>query len=80
VRDQAGLEITPERNQELARHGQDGDAPDAALHGADPLAQLDAQGAVGLVAQPKPGELDHGFARLGIAFCCARPNLFFDPR
>src|SRR5215831_18119789 len=67
LRYQAGLEIAPKRHQELARQRHDRNAPDPPLQDAHPFAEPDAQGAVGLVAQPQPSELDHGFARLGVA-------------
>src|SRR5208282_3154561 len=67
LRYHAGLQVAPQGHQQLARQGHDGDAPDAALDGADPLAEPDAQGAVGLVAQPQPGKFHHGGASLAIA-------------
>src|SRR5438132_2919098 len=63
----AGLEITPERHHELAGERHDGDAPDAALDVAHPLAEPAAQGAVGLVPKPQPGELDRKFAGTPVA-------------
>ena len=39
----------------------------AAFDGTDTLPEPDAQIAVGLIAQPQPGEFDHDGARLGIA-------------
>src|SRR5882672_6055065 len=63
----AGLEITPERHHELAGERHDGDAPDAALDVAHPLAEPAAQGAVGLVPKPQPGELDREFAGAPVA-------------
>src|ERR1700730_2700224 len=67
LRDHAGLEIAPERHRQLARHGHDHDPLDAAFRVADALAEPDAQSAIGLVAQPQPGQFDHGLAGLGIA-------------
>jgi hypothetical protein len=46
----AGLEVAPERDRQLARHGDDGDAPDAPLAVADALTEPLGERAVGLVA------------------------------
>jgi hypothetical protein len=48
----AGRQITPQRHHELARHRHDGDAPDASLDVAHPLAEPAAQLALGLVPEP----------------------------
>src|SRR5213078_1387639 len=66
-RHQAGLQIAPQSHQELACHGHDGDATRPALEVTDAFPEPDAQGAAGLIAQPRPGELDHHAARRGIA-------------
>ena len=49
---EAGLEVAPERDRQLARHGDDGDAPDAPLPVAHPLTEPLGERAVGLVMQP----------------------------
>src|SRR6516164_6791500 len=64
---QAGFEIAPQRHQELACERHDGDTPHAPLAIADALAEGDAQGAVGLIAQPHPRQFDHGRTGFGIA-------------
>src|SRR6516225_5327365 len=66
-RDHAGLQVAPQSNQELARHGDDRDAARSALEIADACLEPAAERAVGLIAQPSPGEFDHHRARLGIA-------------
>src|SRR5262249_2528203 len=66
-RHQAGFQIAPQSHQELARHGHDGNPARPALKVADTFAEPDAQGAITLIAQPRPGELDHHTARHGIA-------------
>src|SRR3979490_763977 len=65
--DDAGFEIAPQSYQELARHCYDRDAPRASFEVADAFAEPDAQGTIGLIAQPGPGEFDHHRARHGIA-------------
>lgn len=49
---QAGGEEAPQRHHQLARQGDDGDALDAAFLSADALLEPQAQGTVGLMAQP----------------------------
>ena len=49
---EAGLEVAPQRNGQFARHGDDGDAPDAPLLVADAPAEPLGERAVGLVMQP----------------------------
>src|SRR3984893_12761000 len=56
--DDAGFEIAPQSYQELARHCYDRDAPRASFEVADAFAEPDAQGTIGLIAQPGPGEFD----------------------
>src|SRR5271166_4184992 len=63
----AGLDVAPERDQQLSRHRHDGDPPRASLQRADALAEPCRERAVGLVAQPQPGELDERRARAWIA-------------
>src|SRR5207245_11257312 len=63
----AGLEITPECHHELARDGDDGDAPRPALEVAHPLMEPAGQFAAGLVAKPQPGELDGKLTGAGVA-------------
>ena len=70
--------VTPQRDHQLARHCHDGDAADAALEVADPLAEPAAQLAFGLMAQPQPGELDReraGTAVAGFADALLAPAL-----
>src|SRR4249920_2560455 len=52
--------VAPERNQQLACHGYNGDPACAPGQRADPLAEPLCQLAAGLVAKPEPCELDHG--------------------
>src|SRR5882757_3783009 len=65
-RHHAGFKITPERHQQLARQRHDGDAADAAFRGTDTRPEPDAQIAVGLIAQPQPGEFDPGGSSLAV--------------
>lgn len=53
-----GFNIAPQRDQQLPGHGDNGDAPRAALQRADARAEPCSQRTVRLVAQPQPGELD----------------------
>src|SRR3981189_567445 len=62
----ASFKITPERHQQLARQRHDGDAADAAFRGTDTRPEPDAQIAVGLIAQPQPGEFDPGGSSLAV--------------
>ena len=64
---EAGLEVAPERDRQLARHGDDGDAPHASLLVADALAEPLGERAVGLMPPPQPRQLDHRFARPAVA-------------
>jgi hypothetical protein len=54
-----GLCVAPERDQQLARHGHNGDPPCAPGQRADALAEPLRQLAARLVAKPEPCELDH---------------------
>src|SRR6516162_1752212 len=65
-RHQTCLEIAPERNQQLACDSDDRNPPDAALEFANTIAEPDTQGAVRLMSQPHPRELNHGRASLGV--------------
>jgi hypothetical protein len=47
-----GREIAPQRHHQLARQGDDGNAPDASLEIAHPLAEPARQRTVGLVDRP----------------------------
>src|ERR1700740_2529472 len=51
----------------LACQRHDGDAADAAFRGTDTRPEPDAQIAVGLIAQPQPGEFDPGGSPLAVA-------------
>src|SRR3984893_12490624 len=66
-RNQPSFKITPQRHQQLACQRHDGDAADAAFHGTDTRLEPDAQIAVGLIAQPQPGEFDPGGSPLAVA-------------
>src|SRR5271165_5878021 len=59
----AGLEVTPQRDRQLARHGDDGDAPHTPLPVADARTEPLGERAVGLMPSPQPRHLDHRFAR-----------------
>src|SRR5712691_1402938 len=63
----AGFEISPQRHHQLARHRHDGDAPQAALDVAHPLAEPAAQFAVGLMIEPQPGQFDRELAGAVVA-------------
>src|SRR6516225_9766245 len=64
--DDAGLQITPQSDQELARHSNDRNPTRATFEVTDPFPEPAAERALRLIAQPGPGELDHHRARLGI--------------
>src|SRR5258706_11934672 len=66
-RHHASFKITPKRHQQLACQRHDGDAADAAFRGTDTRPEPDAQIAVGLIAQPQPGEFDPGGSPLAVA-------------
>jgi hypothetical protein len=72
LRDDACFKITPERHEQLACQRHNGDTADAAFRGTDTRPQPDAQIAVGLIAQPQPGEFDPGGSSLAVA-CLADP-------
>jgi hypothetical protein len=55
-----GFDVAPERDEQLACHGHNGDSPCAPSQRADALAKPHCQLAAGLVAKPEPCELDHG--------------------
>src|SRR5712691_7529672 len=63
----AGLEITPQRNHELARERHDGDPTRPALEVAHPLMEPAGQFAARLVSDPQPGELDGELAGAAVA-------------
>src|SRR5438132_3646362 len=63
----AGLEITPQRNHELARERHDGDPARPTLEVAHPLMEPAGQFAAGLVSDPQPGELDGELAGAAVA-------------
>src|SRR5215472_2871372 len=65
-RHQTCLEIAPERNQQLARDGNDRNPSDAALEVANTITEPDTQEAVRLIPQPQPRELNHRRAGLGV--------------
>src|SRR5262249_61689993 len=65
--DDAGLEIAPERDQQLAGNCNDGDALNAALKFSHTVVEPGAQRTVKLVPHPEPSELNHGRARLSVA-------------
>src|SRR6266446_3169731 len=66
-RHEAGLEIAPQRDGELAGERDDGDLGDASLAVADALLEPAGERAVRLEAQPEPGELDQDGAGARIA-------------
>src|SRR5215210_5385719 len=59
--------IAPERDQELAGKRHDRDPADPSTPLPDAGAEPAAQGRVRLMAEPEPGELDHGMAQAGVA-------------
>src|SRR5215510_6261626 len=54
------FDVAPERDEQFACHGHNGDSPCAPSQRADALAKPHCQLAAGLVAKPEPCELDHG--------------------
>src|SRR3954471_18562345 len=66
-RHEAGLHISPDRDQQLTSEGHDGDTLDASGGGADAVAIPARQRALGLMTQPQPGELDKRLARAPVA-------------
>jgi hypothetical protein len=60
-RDRAGLEISPERNDQLSRDGDNCDLPHSTVQSADPLAIPSRQRTFGLV--PQPSQLDRRSSR-----------------
>src|SRR5882762_4933040 len=75
---EAGCEIAPERHDQLARQGHDGDALDAlaGIECASPI--LLGEFAVRLMPQPQPGQFDRGTAGARIARL-ADPLVAVDP-
>ena len=72
LRDQPGFQITPKRDRQFTRQSDDHDAPDAPLLTLGAAMEPLAQGAIRLMAEPKPCRFDHGhpgqlIARLGDA-------------
>src|ERR1700753_3679956 len=57
----------PNGIKHLAGDGDDSNAPYAALEFANTVAEPNTQGAVRLMPQPQPGELNHDRASLGVA-------------
>src|SRR5215831_9579648 len=55
-----GFDVTPERDEQLACQGRNGDPWRAPSQSTDALAEPFCQLAAGLVAKPEPCELDHG--------------------
>ncbi len=51
------INIAPQRNQQLPRHGYYGDPPSAPGHGSDALTEPFSEIAARLVAKPEPGKL-----------------------
>src|SRR5688500_4783184 len=66
-RDDALGHVAPERNQELAGKRHDRDPADPPTPLPDACAEPDTQGGVRLMAEPEPGELDHGMAQAAVA-------------
>src|SRR6476661_4132706 len=66
-RHEAGLYVSPDRDQQLTSEGDDGDTLDAPGGGADAIAIPARQRALGLMTQPQPGELDERLARAPVA-------------
>jgi len=67
LRNQAALQIAPQRHHQLAGNRDDADAPNAALQRPDPLHEPPGQGALRLVAHPQPSQLDRQRAGARIA-------------
>ena len=59
LRDQPGFQITPKRDRQFTRQGDDHDAPDAPLLALSAGMEPPAQGAIRLMAEPKPCGFDH---------------------
>src|SRR3954453_8360073 len=67
LRDDALGRVAPEGHQELPGEGHDRDPADPPPSRPDPFPEPGAQGGVRLVAEPEPGELDHGVAQASVA-------------
>ncbi len=59
---QAGLDVSPEGDQQLASDCDDGDPPRASLQSTNACSEPGGEFAAGLIAQPQPGELDQSRA------------------
>src|SRR6478672_5296678 len=67
LRNQAALQIAPQRHHQLAGNRDDADAPNAALQRPDPLHEPRGKGALGRLAHPQPSQLDRQRAGARIA-------------
>src|SRR4051812_8746962 len=67
LRHGAVLEVSPERDQELSRQGDDHDLAQAAPRAAQAIVEPARERATGLVAQPHPGELNERRAQPPVA-------------
>src|SRR3546814_4725070 len=67
VRHRAGLDIAPQRDQQLAGERHDHDLADASFGTAGALGEPAAQRALRLEAQPAPGQLHQAAPRPGVA-------------
>src|SRR3984893_6516260 len=67
LRNDAVLGVTPERDEKLAGQCYDHDPLDSATGLPDSLAEPSRQGAVGLPAQPQPGEFHHRRSHASVA-------------
>src|SRR5580704_18862584 len=63
----AGADVAPQRDQQLAGKRDDQRSPPAGVMAAGALRVPSAQGGARLMAPPQPGELDHGLAQLRLS-------------
>ena len=67
LRQLTAFQVMPERDQQLARQRDDADFMESRAAGAEALLVPLAEGAVGLKAQPAPGDLDRHGPHQGVA-------------
>src|SRR3546814_9568252 len=73
LRHGAGLDVAPECDEELARHGDDRDPAGTPSQGTDAIPEPPGKRALWLVAQPEPGELDEGRPRAWVPCAADAP-------
>src|SRR3546814_16459455 len=73
LRHGAGLDVAPECDEELARHGDDRDPAGTPSQGTDAIPEPPGKRALWLVAQPEPGKPDEGRPHACVP-CAAAPQ------